>query len=411
MSSQVPPKIPDHPIPSSAFTKKKTAILSSISTYSSPGYTDKSPKGSIDAEIIDLIDEINAFEGYVTTSSCAGRVAVFVEGQKEGDVGARVRGREGEGSDDGGNWDRGRTSATTMGEDSDIGTRAGVGAGAVAGPGGKGHGNKWLYVSHSPIPTPAPPPKSSFDSAVPSPEYSKATTSSYYHDLFGLSPLPSPSTSVPDHTHTYPPATTRLRLIKLTFSPLILHVLCSSLHTAKPLLAAAINAGFRESGVQSLKALDDEDCAGVMLAIRTAGCAFETVVGYVDAGVGQQQAQQDEIAEVYRSVVAEAWLDVCASVVAGRFEANVERRERLRGELRRMRHKEGNAGKIVTAEGKKWEDKEVRRQRKREEGLRLKAQKGQVGSRNGDETLGQIQQDGNAADHDALGDGLFLDST
>ncbi|CAM9590132.1 unnamed protein product, partial [Heterosigma akashiwo] len=40
---------------------------------------DKSPKGSLDAPIVDLIHEINQHPDYVTTSSCSGRIAIFAE--------------------------------------------------------------------------------------------------------------------------------------------------------------------------------------------------------------------------------------------------------------------------------------------------------------------------------------------
>ncbi|DBA00712.1 TPA: hypothetical protein N0F65_001183 [Lagenidium giganteum] len=38
---------------------------------------DKSPKGSVDAPIVDLINAINSHPNYVTSSSCSGRIAVF----------------------------------------------------------------------------------------------------------------------------------------------------------------------------------------------------------------------------------------------------------------------------------------------------------------------------------------------
>lgn len=95
------------PIPP-AFHLRKTTILSSLAR-SSNTYTDLSPKGSIDIEIRPLIERLNALEGVVTTSSCAGRISVFLEGGK----GAL---REGEGE------------------------------GERAVPGGR-----WLFVSHDPL--------------------------------------------------------------------------------------------------------------------------------------------------------------------------------------------------------------------------------------------------------------------
>eukprot|EP00468_Gymnochlora_sp_CCMP2014_P001947 CAMPEP_0167742950 /NCGR_PEP_ID=MMETSP0110_2-20121227/1734_1 /TAXON_ID=629695 /ORGANISM="Gymnochlora sp., Strain CCMP2014" /LENGTH=815 /DNA_ID=CAMNT_0007627245 /DNA_START=1489 /DNA_END=3936 /DNA_ORIENTATION=- len=49
------------------------------------GAKDKSPKGSIDAPIVDLISEINACPGgrVYTTSSCSGRITVFTQGASQ----------------------------------------------------------------------------------------------------------------------------------------------------------------------------------------------------------------------------------------------------------------------------------------------------------------------------------------
>lgn len=383
-----------HPSIPSSFLKKKSTILASIATSADPDYTDKSPKGTIDAEIIDLIDEINAFEGYVTTSSCAGRVAVFVEGRKAGQDrdgdGNGVKGGHGDEGDEQ-NEDEHDDGVTGLRLPNDISTSTAAKGGA--GPGGKGYGNKWLYVSHEPIPL-APPPSSS------------SRSQDYYHNLFNLTPT-TPPTSTSSTTNLYP---SNPRLIKLTFSPLILHILCSSLYTAKPLLAAAINSGFRESGVQSLKSLDHEqqqgqDGSGVMVAVRTAGCGFESVIGYVedrkDGGEGEE--------EVYRSVVSEEWLGVLVGITTGRFGDNVGRRERFRGGLRGI---EGREGRVAGAE-QEWEEKEDRWRRKREEGLKAKKEKeremqGNTGVANGGV---EGEKDIVGDDGDGLGEGLFLDST
>jgi tRNA wybutosine-synthesizing protein 3 len=98
---------------SSSFLSKKLDILRNLSTPSD-SYSDLSPKGSVDIGIRDLIDEINELDGLVTTSSCAGRISVFLEG-------SRTEERQ----------DR-STSQNVV-------------------PGGKGNGGRWLYVSHDPI--------------------------------------------------------------------------------------------------------------------------------------------------------------------------------------------------------------------------------------------------------------------
>ena len=120
------------PIPP-AFTAKKNAILASLAVPS-PDYTDASPKGSVDEAIKGLIDRVNAFEGIVTTSSCAGRISVFAEGRKERKHEVGVAGEE--------------PKSTRVGDS----TEEGEGAGQKVVPGGKGMGGKWLFVSHEPLP-------------------------------------------------------------------------------------------------------------------------------------------------------------------------------------------------------------------------------------------------------------------
>jgi tRNA wybutosine-synthesizing protein 3 len=106
--------MPPPPIPST-FTRKKAKILQDLSVPDSD-YSDKSPKGSVDQGIRELIGEINAYKGLVTTSSCAGRISVFLEGN-------RVAGALGSGEDE---------------------------VGGLRVPGGKG-GGKFLFVSHNPV--------------------------------------------------------------------------------------------------------------------------------------------------------------------------------------------------------------------------------------------------------------------
>ena len=123
------------PAPQPSFVKKKAAILAQLSVPASE-YTDSSPKGSVDEGIRELIDEINAHEGFVTTSSCAGRVSVFVEGRKA----ARLPAASG---------------IPGLGPDSDdrpgAAVKQGVSDKPASSAGGKGGGGSWLFVSHEPI--------------------------------------------------------------------------------------------------------------------------------------------------------------------------------------------------------------------------------------------------------------------
>lgn len=61
-----------------SFNQKKASILQEIQSTS----VDLSPKGTIDELCLPIIDLINSHKDMVTTSSCSGRVSVFVEGNK-----------------------------------------------------------------------------------------------------------------------------------------------------------------------------------------------------------------------------------------------------------------------------------------------------------------------------------------
>jgi tRNA wybutosine-synthesizing protein 3 len=99
------------------FETRKQKILEQLDAPDGE-YHDLSPKGSVDAPIRDLIGEINNLEGLVTTSSCSGRISVFLEGRKA------------------------ETEAAELATESEE---------SRAGPGGKGGGGAWLFISHAPI--------------------------------------------------------------------------------------------------------------------------------------------------------------------------------------------------------------------------------------------------------------------
>jgi tRNA wybutosine-synthesizing protein 3 len=104
----------------SRFEARKQNILAQLETPDSD-YHDLSPKGSVDEPIRDLIDKINTVQGLVTTSSCSGRISVFLEGRKPGSEGVLSE----------------ETSESR------------------AGPGGKGGGGAWLFISHAPVEAPS----------------------------------------------------------------------------------------------------------------------------------------------------------------------------------------------------------------------------------------------------------------
>jgi tRNA wybutosine-synthesizing protein 3 len=109
-----PPRTTDMP---TRFEARKHKILQQLDAPDGE-YHDLSPKGSVDAPIRDLIGEINRLPGLVTTSSCSGRISVFLEGRK---ADAEV------------------SDSVLEAEES------------RAGPGGKGGGGAWLFISHTPV--------------------------------------------------------------------------------------------------------------------------------------------------------------------------------------------------------------------------------------------------------------------
>lgn len=185
------------------FVVRKSKILSDLSVPDAE-YTDLSPKGSVDEGIRDLIRDINALDGLVTTSSCAGRVSIFVEGRKETnkkrktDTAAdenlqaieQAAGQIPSQLDDGKIEDRNQDEN----EDEDgFANKEGGDAGRKFAPsGGKGEG-RWLYVSHDPV---------------------DINVKSSYHELFGLVPgdgIPRTSTS----------GDANMRLIRFHYDPMV----------------------------------------------------------------------------------------------------------------------------------------------------------------------------------------------
>lgn len=138
---------PPPPIPAS-FTRRKTTILAHLALPDEE-YTDLSPKGSVDAGIRELIDEINAVEGFVTTSSCAGRVSVFLEGARA----PRGVGQSGEATIGSAAVLLPSHQQVVVGLDNEDEEQEQDGArsSTVAGVGGKGGGGRWLFVSHEPV--------------------------------------------------------------------------------------------------------------------------------------------------------------------------------------------------------------------------------------------------------------------
>ncbi|PNS14818.1 hypothetical protein CAC42_2047 [Sphaceloma murrayae] len=328
---------------SSVFQSKKAKILSQLSVPDDD-YDDASPKGSVDAPIQSLISDINAIDSLVTTSSCSGRIAIFAHGLKSNPVPDIDLSHE--------NTDT-NTITPTKAAPSQTSTAQGKGTGA------------WLFVSHEPLPHPFPPPQSTTSPPSPDP---------LLHTLLTL-PGNEISTPPPRSISSHPsdPIPPSSRLLHLKFEPLILHILCASLPSARKVLVAAQGAGFRESGISSVPNVEDEAEPGsrqkhdatrrhgedgggtigsapvgdagdgglevgfkgrtfprrpkksqkqssgpVMVAIRTTGLAMDAPIGYMTAE------------GAVRLSVSDAYLGSILAVANERFGGNEERKVRLR---------------------------------------------------------------------------------
>ncbi|KAJ0286772.1 hypothetical protein Brms1b_005030 [Colletotrichum noveboracense] len=295
------------PSPPAAFTARKHKILQQLSVPDAE-YTDASPKGSVDVGIRELIGELNALDGFVTTSSCAGR--------------------EGDDAKDG----------STEGEDTANALAT------IAGPGGKGGGGTWLYVSHDPVPGP--------------------------HDeddrllrLLGLVDEAEGRKAGAGEAGSTQSGRRRRRLIHFKFEPMILHVLTASPSHAQLLLKCALAAGFRESGALNLlpnapSTDDQQPSVTPIVGVRTMGLGLESLVGYVD-----------DSNDTRHCTVSADYLRTLVDIANERFVENAARIARFRAALQDA--VAGPPARLGDG-GAEWEDAAVRRERKRAEGLRRK---------------------------------------
>ena len=132
-SSAAGPSIPP------LFAQKKNQIVSKL-LVPAETYTDLSPKGSVDDRIVNLIDRINKLEGIVTTSSCAGRISVFLEGAKPENLKRN------------GPPAQSKIEKQTIERRDEVQNESSMRQAAV--PGGKGKGGRWFFVSHDPVDVP-----------------------------------------------------------------------------------------------------------------------------------------------------------------------------------------------------------------------------------------------------------------
>jgi len=199
----------------------------------------------------------------------------------------------------------------------------------AASTGGKGGGGKWLFVSHDPL------------------DASGSVGELDWVELLDMIHLP-------EGTKIGLQEMTELRLIHFKFEPMILHVLTASLNHAQVVLSAALQSGFRESGALNLTS-SSQDSAAPMVGIRSMGLAFESVIGYQKDGANY-------------CMIPNWQLENLLAMSNRRFGENGKRIARFSGLVKKLcTNVEG--GKEKKGELGEWEDADVRRERKRREGL------------------------------------------
>ena len=252
---------------SQRFDAKKQDILSRLSKPDDH-YEDASPKGSVDEGVRHLVNEINKTPGFVTTSSCSGRVAVFLEGPpKDRTSGVASN-----------NIDR----PNDVDEDSIV----------VSSTGGKG-GGQWLFTSHEQV------------DLEP------------YH-VNGVLFLKLGFSSTSDVS--YPPSAERTQYVHFKFEPMILHILTESVKHAQLALNAALAAGFRESGISGI--LDSKhQPSNPMVAVRSSGLGMDSIIGFRTSDGGTDRINP---------MVSESYLRTLIQVANERFHVNARRMERFR---------------------------------------------------------------------------------
>ncbi|KAL4936742.1 methyltransferase TYW3-domain-containing protein [Aspergillus oleicola] len=147
--------------------------------------------------------------------------------------------------------------------------------------------------------------------------------------------------------------------------------MAATLHHAQPILSAASSSGFRESGLQGLRCLEGDQGPNPIVAVRSAGLALESVIGYCEDEDGHGSAEP-----VIRSLVSEEYLQMLVNMSNERFSVNAERKERFRtAVLNSCSVDESSNDTTTKTKGKTkpgWEDPEKRKERKRAEGLARK---------------------------------------
>ena len=125
-----------------SFNSKKQKILDAL-LQPAESCSDASPKGSVDDGIRELISSINSMDAYVTTSSCSGRLAIFMDGCPTSTVRTQLATE----------FQKPVDAQHDLADANDMSTGEELAPVAPSTATGKGSGGRWLFVSHDPLDT------------------------------------------------------------------------------------------------------------------------------------------------------------------------------------------------------------------------------------------------------------------
>ena len=240
---------------------------------------------------------------------------------------------------------------------------------AIASSGGKG-GGQWLFVTHSALDT------------IPSMQSMIGSSSG------SINTIMSSDDAIPPHA----------RLLHFKFEAMILHILTSSLDAAKRVLAAAQTAGFRESGISSVSGPAGREADMVMVAVRSTGLATDAPIGYLigEDGVGRTVALS----------VSDGYVRSLVEMANAKFHVNGERTRLFR---RALLDQFGDSGRAAAD----WEPADVRKARKRDEGLRRQAERRSMDCQSPESTTDDLEHDHEKDEDgtDGQGDFALLEAT
>ncbi|KAF9935231.1 hypothetical protein FBU30_006316 [Linnemannia zychae] len=338
-------------------TRKKTILIALNSDT-----PDKSPKGYVDEPLLPLIILINNHQDYVTTSSCSGRICTYLEGLEDGDPegnSTTATTSDNNKHTTSSQHDNIKSSEKQEDEEEDEETTKGYEENtslAAVEAAKRAKGGQWLFVSHDPVVFP--------EQISEHPRWIVDT-------LFGPEAhrVVLMEEQQPTEMRTIDMA--RSQLVYFKFEPMILHIEAATPGAAKNFLNHSLFSGYRNSGILP-------SAKRTMLAIRST-LKLDAPIAYIPSSSPTTTTSSStsaatagtEQSKIYLMVTL-SYLRVLIDLSNDKFRMNVAQMARFEERLKThlLTGSSSTEGKKkVGDQGREWEDKDARRERKRREGL------------------------------------------